>query len=169
MKRVPAPDVWIKKVFTSWIVIGFAIYSSSQGIVRYHAQKEVSILYLKVGSFSGGVLEVQKCMDEQDQEEYNPGMPDEENPLETLKFLISRLERLSADSFWAHRASGLRGTLLRCLEDLENNRLPDSPGTWQLINSLFGQAYWMLANAAREIRVPDDYQRVKPAPTHKPT
>ncbi len=30
--------------------------------------------------------------------------------------LISRLERLSADSYWAHQASGLRGSLLRRLE-----------------------------------------------------
>ena len=30
--------------------------------------------------------------------------------------LISRLERLSADSYWAHRASGLRGALLRSLD-----------------------------------------------------
>ena len=95
-------------------------------------------------------------------------MSDEENPLETLKFLISRLERLSADSFWAHRASGLRGTLLRYLEDLENNNLPDSPGTWQALNVLFAQAYWMLANAAREIRVPDEFQRARSAPADKP-
>ena len=31
--------------------------------------------------------------------------------------LISRLERLSADSYWAHQASGLRGSLLRGLEE----------------------------------------------------
>jgi len=30
--------------------------------------------------------------------------------------LLSRLERLSADSYWAHQASGLRGSLLRGLE-----------------------------------------------------
>lgn len=94
-------------------------------------------------------------------------MPNEDNILETLRFLISRLERLSADSFWAHRASGLRGTLLRCLEDLENGHLPDSPGTWQVVNPLIAQAYWMLANAAREIRVPDQRQPAKPASSEK--
>jgi len=30
--------------------------------------------------------------------------------------LITRLERLSADSYWAHQASGVRGSLLRLLE-----------------------------------------------------
>jgi len=30
--------------------------------------------------------------------------------------LIARLERISADSFWAHRASGVKGSLLRMLE-----------------------------------------------------
>lgn len=30
--------------------------------------------------------------------------------------LIARLERLSADSYWAHRASGVRGSLLRWVE-----------------------------------------------------
>lgn len=95
-------------------------------------------------------------------------MPNEENSLETLRFLISRLERLSADSFWAHRASGLRGTLLRLLVDLESGNLPDSQGTWQMVNPLITQAYWMLANAAREIRVPDEYQRSKPVLPDKP-
>jgi hypothetical protein len=33
-----------------------------------------------------------------------------------------RLERISADSYWAHRASGVRGALLRTVEDFENQR-----------------------------------------------
>lgn len=36
--------------------------------------------------------------------------------------LLSRLERISVDSYWAHRASGVRGALLRALEKLENGR-----------------------------------------------
>ena len=39
-----------------------------------------------------------------------------EHQLELAKLLIARLERLSADSYWAHQASGLRGSLLRALE-----------------------------------------------------
>ena len=30
--------------------------------------------------------------------------------------LVARLERLSADSYWAHQASGVRGSLLRLME-----------------------------------------------------
>jgi hypothetical protein len=32
------------------------------------------------------------------------------------RMLIARLERLSADSYWAHQASGVRGSLLRLAE-----------------------------------------------------
>ena len=39
-----------------------------------------------------------------------------------LEMLLARLERISADSYWAHRASGVRGALLRVLEKLENGR-----------------------------------------------
>jgi len=41
--------------------------------------------------------------------------------------LLARLERISADSYWAHRASGVRGALLRMLEEIENGRpVPNS-------------------------------------------
>jgi len=33
--------------------------------------------------------------------------------------LVARLERLSADSYWAHRASGVRGALVKILEQIE--------------------------------------------------
>jgi hypothetical protein len=36
-----------------------------------------------------------------------------------IRMLIARLERLSADSYWAHKASGVRGSLLRLLESGE--------------------------------------------------
>lgn len=39
--------------------------------------------------------------------------------LPTARLLAVRLERLSADSLWARRASGLRGALLRHLEQYE--------------------------------------------------
>jgi len=41
---------------------------------------------------------------------------DEEKLVEQAEILVSRLERISADSVWAHRSSGLRGSLLRLLE-----------------------------------------------------
>ena len=39
--------------------------------------------------------------------------------IDYARMLISRLERLSVDSHWAHRSSGLRGSLLRALDQLE--------------------------------------------------
>lgn len=35
---------------------------------------------------------------------------------ELAVMLIARLERISADSYWAHLASGLRGSLIRWVE-----------------------------------------------------
>jgi hypothetical protein len=39
-----------------------------------------------------------------------------------IHMLLARLERISADSFWAHRASGVRGALLTMLEKTENGQ-----------------------------------------------
>jgi len=47
----------------------------------------------------------------------------DEKTLLLTRMLLARLERISADSVWAHRASGVRGTLLRLLEKLERGRL----------------------------------------------
>jgi hypothetical protein len=42
-----------------------------------------------------------------------------ERQVASARLLVSRLERLSADSYWAHQASGLRGSLLRCLQQFD--------------------------------------------------
>lgn len=72
------------------------------------------------------------------------------------KSLIFMLERLSVDSYWAHQASGLRGALLRCLEDIES-------GTDEDINNrleeLLRKGFDILERAAKEI--PDNDQRVR--------
>jgi hypothetical protein len=39
--------------------------------------------------------------------------------LKSARLLAARLERLSADTLWAHRASGIRGSLLRAIEKIE--------------------------------------------------
>lgn len=36
-----------------------------------------------------------------------------------IRLLLSRLERVSADSYWAHRASGIRGALLKTQQAIE--------------------------------------------------
>jgi hypothetical protein len=43
-----------------------------------------------------------------------------------LPLLLARLERISADSHLAHRASGIRGALLKILEQLEAGQKVDS-------------------------------------------
>ena len=37
-----------------------------------------------------------------------------------IHLLLSRLERVSADSYWAHRASGIRGALLKTQQAIED-------------------------------------------------
>ncbi len=66
--------------------------------------------------------------------------------IEQTLLLISRLERLSADSYWAH----LRGALLRYLERLESGQA-DNEETANL-DRLFEKGFEILAKAAREIR-----------------
>jgi hypothetical protein len=39
-----------------------------------------------------------------------------------LELLIFRLERISVDSYWAHRASGVRGSLIRILDGIDEDR-----------------------------------------------
>lgn len=36
-----------------------------------------------------------------------------------IRMLLPRLERISVDSYWAHRASGARGALVKLLEQIE--------------------------------------------------
>jgi hypothetical protein len=43
-----------------------------------------------------------------------------------IRLLLPRLERISVDSYWAHRASGVRGALTRLLEQLETGAPVDS-------------------------------------------
>ena len=74
----------------------------------------------------------------------------DQNNLEAVQLLISRLERLSADSFWAHRASGIRGALLRFMDTIdnteENQQIQDNT-----LNILIQKGYELLEKAAREI------------------
>ena len=71
--------------------------------------------------------------------------------LQTAHMLITRLERLSADSVWAHRASGMRGSLLRQVELVKNEGTPGNDVNLAFLEDLFKSAYSILANAAREI------------------
>lgn len=68
---------------------------------------------------------------------------------EFVQFLISRLERLSADSHWAHRASGVRGALLKAIDPARNTLAPKiSPAQ---VDILIRAGFELLEKAAREI------------------
>jgi len=72
-----------------------------------------------------------------------------EQYMELLKRLGDRLERLSADSAYAHQASGLRGTYLRNIEYLESGMQVNQPELDQLVEIGFE----ILRKAAEEIGV----------------
>ena len=63
-----------------------------------------------------------------------------------IRLLLSRLERISVDSYWAHRASGVRGALTKLLEQMERGETID-PASLQK-NVLVG--FEVLEKAAEE-------------------
>lgn len=67
-----------------------------------------------------------------------------------IRQLISRLERLSVDSTWAHRAAGVRGDLWKALAAMEAGD-PAPAG----LEILLQQSYRILVRAAREIPAHD--------------
>ena len=66
--------------------------------------------------------------------------------LQLIGLLLSRLERVSVDSYWAHRASGVRGALLRVLEGIEAGQAVDRSA----LKHLMDKGFQILENAARE-------------------
>jgi hypothetical protein len=76
-----------------------------------------------------------------------------ERQIAYARLLVSRLERLSADSYWAHQASGLRGSLLRCLQQVDS-RPGTLTGDGQHLEELVEQGFEILALAARAMRRP---------------
>jgi len=69
-----------------------------------------------------------------------------ENPFALIPLLLARLERISADSVWAHRASGIRGSLFKALEKLENGEtIPKSK-----LEALTSAGFQILAKTMNE-------------------
>jgi hypothetical protein len=66
--------------------------------------------------------------------------------IEVLQMLLTRLERVSVDSYWAHRASGVRGSLLRALDRLESGESVGAAG----LDNILDQGFRILERAARE-------------------
>jgi hypothetical protein len=68
------------------------------------------------------------------------------NRIDLTRLLLARLERISADSFWAHRASGIRGALLRVVEQVEAGTDADA----SYVNYLIECGFDILDKTARE-------------------
>lgn len=77
--------------------------------------------------------------------------------LEQARMIVQRLERLSADSAWAHISSGYRGSLLKIIDRLEG--MPDletaSPEDVRLLDFLIVKGFDLLTKAALEIGDPE--------------
>ncbi len=67
--------------------------------------------------------------------------------VELMRLLAGRLERLSADSLWARRASGLRGNIIKVLSEVDEGRVVEAGR----IPPLIERAYEVLKQAAQEI------------------
>lgn len=78
---------------------------------------------------------------------YNTRMEkDREQLIQQAEILLDRLERLSADSTWAHRASGIRGALIRSLP-----RNQTAVFDQEKLSALLEQGFKILILAAKEI------------------
>ena len=66
--------------------------------------------------------------------------------LELIQLLLARLERISVDSYWAHRASGVRGALIRIMEEFDAQQ----PLNQQTLESLSNIGFQILEKAAKE-------------------
>jgi hypothetical protein len=67
--------------------------------------------------------------------------------IQLLRLLISRLERLSVDSHWARRASGLRGNIVKVLEEADSG-IEVQPKRMDLLTDA---AFDILRRAAQDI------------------
>jgi hypothetical protein len=65
---------------------------------------------------------------------------------------MSRLERLSVDSHWARRASGLRGNIVKVLDEADSGQ-EVSPARLELLTE---SAFNILRRAAQDIPDLDD-------------
>ena len=64
--------------------------------------------------------------------------------IQQARILVVRLEHLSVDSIWAHRASGIRGSILRFIEKYENSVQVDDP---EKLNELLNMGFNILEKA----------------------
>lgn len=79
-----------------------------------------------------------------------------ENHLHEAEYILRMLERLSADSIYAHQASGLRGSILRAMNEVEGGN--ENPAALETLTILVSSGYEILEKAAAELRGLDDPQ-----------
>ena len=79
----------------------------------------------------------------------------EDKPIELLRLLASRLERLSVDSRWARLANGLRGNILKVLKQADSGR----PVTSRRVKLLTDTSFDILRQAAHDIPDSEDFSR----------
>jgi hypothetical protein len=78
-----------------------------------------------------------------------------ETRVDLARMVVQRLERLSADSAWAHISSGYRGSLLKWLDRYERDGAAAvNLEQRQLLEFLIDKGLELLANAARELGDP---------------
>ena len=70
----------------------------------------------------------------------------DEKTFSLAKLLLDRLERISADSIWAHRASGVKGSLLKALEKFEEGEAEQADEAERMM----GMGFFILEQAAKE-------------------
>lgn len=74
-------------------------------------------------------------------------MTDNHKQIELLRLLASRLERLSVDSHWARRASGVRGNILKIIQQADTGE----PIAAKRLALLTDTAFDILRQAAQDI------------------
>ena len=79
-------------------------------------------------------------------------MSKDSHSLLQAKILVERLARLSADSIWARRASGLRASLDKAAHQIQAGESVDR----EHFEHLISLGFEMLEKAAEEIPVPED-------------
>ena len=86
---------------------------------------------------------------------YNCCVVHTQQPIEILRLLAARLERLSVDSHWARRAAGLRGDILKILQESDDG----TPTEADRLAPLVAHAFEILNHAAHDIPDSEDHKK----------
>jgi hypothetical protein len=82
---------------------------------------------------------------------------DTHRQIDLLRLLATRLERLSVDSHWARRASGLRGNIIKLIEQADTGE----PISAKHLDLLTNTAFDILRQAAWDIPDLENQNKIK--------